>query len=70
MSRARWCGVADGGLPLQELQEQLEQGQSPDVVNGNVVSPLTAEVEELRQENSLYRHQVEVSFGVDTQLHI
>ena len=49
---------------MQELQDQLEQGQSPDVVNGNVVSPLTAEVEGLRQENSLYKQQVEVSYGV------
>lgn len=51
-------------MTLQVLQEQLEQSQSSDLVNGNVVSPLTAEVEGLRQENSLYKQQVDVSIGV------
>ena len=48
-------------VALQKLHRQLDQGQSADLVNGNVASPPPAEVERLRQENTQYKQQVEVS---------
>ena len=48
-------------VTLQKLNRQLDQGQSSDLVNGNVASPPPAEVERLRQENTQYKQQVEVS---------
>jgi len=50
-------------VTLQKLHRQLDQGQSSDLVNGNVASPPPAEVERLRQENTQYKQQVEVSVG-------